>query len=110
MSIFVFFFFQAEDGIRDLTVTGVQTCALPISNKWICPQVERRHRRESRSGTIARRDRNARGRSGIEPGARERHASDRERRSCAGDSYALAATRGSKSCLIAGIRRKEIRL
>src|SRR2546430_3607909 len=27
----MFFFFQAEDGIRDLTVTGVQTCALPIS-------------------------------------------------------------------------------
>src|SRR5256886_13548167 len=26
-------FFQAEDGIRDLTVTGVQTCALPISQK-----------------------------------------------------------------------------
>src|SRR5207245_8038745 len=25
-----FFFFQAEDGIRDATVTGVQTCALPI--------------------------------------------------------------------------------
>src|SRR5205085_9246171 len=25
-----FFFFQAEDGIRELTVTGVQTCALPI--------------------------------------------------------------------------------
>src|SRR2546430_8197624 len=31
MACFVFFFFQAEDGIRDLTVTGVQTCALPIS-------------------------------------------------------------------------------
>src|SRR5688572_32478018 len=30
VSVF-FFFFQAEDGIRDLTVTGVQTCALPIS-------------------------------------------------------------------------------
>src|SRR2546430_8760448 len=29
-----FFFFQAEDGIRDLTVTGVQTCALPI---YSCP-------------------------------------------------------------------------
>src|SRR2546430_5382481 len=28
--LFFFFFFQAEDGIRDLTVTGVQTCALPI--------------------------------------------------------------------------------
>src|SRR5207248_6607283 len=27
----VVFFFQAEDGIRDRTVTGVQTCALPIS-------------------------------------------------------------------------------
>ena len=26
----VFFFFQAEDGIRDWSVTGVQTCALPI--------------------------------------------------------------------------------
>src|SRR5256886_8965427 len=30
-SYHVFFFFQAEDGIRYLTVTGVQTCALPIS-------------------------------------------------------------------------------
>src|SRR2546421_3154363 len=29
--LIVFFFFQAEDGIRDLIVTGVQTCALPIS-------------------------------------------------------------------------------
>src|SRR5690348_17789996 len=29
--IFFFFFFQAEDGIRDGRVTGVQTCALPIS-------------------------------------------------------------------------------
>src|SRR5688572_31829559 len=31
VSFVFFFFFQAEDGIRDLTVTGVQTCALPIS-------------------------------------------------------------------------------
>src|SRR2546427_3368685 len=29
----LYFFFQAEDGIRDLTVTGVQTCALPISSR-----------------------------------------------------------------------------
>src|SRR2546429_1763602 len=28
----IFFFFQAEDGIRDVAVTGVQTCALPISS------------------------------------------------------------------------------
>src|SRR5258706_10928101 len=31
-SWFFFFFFQAEDGIRDWSVTGVQTCALPISD------------------------------------------------------------------------------
>src|SRR5690349_22749077 len=30
MLMLFFFFFQAEDGIRDLYVTGVQTCALPI--------------------------------------------------------------------------------
>src|SRR5437016_6473259 len=30
VSHFLFFFFQAEDGIRDWSVTGVQTCALPI--------------------------------------------------------------------------------
>src|SRR5256712_10179029 len=30
MNVMFFFFFQAEDGIRDLIVTGVQTCALPI--------------------------------------------------------------------------------
>src|SRR5256886_12223796 len=30
LAVFLSFFFQAEDGIRDLTVTGVQTCALPI--------------------------------------------------------------------------------
>src|SRR2546429_2993202 len=31
-----FFFFQAEDGIRDVAVTGVQTCALPISGLAPC--------------------------------------------------------------------------
>src|SRR2546430_6765994 len=30
LRVCICFFFQAEDGIRDLTVTGVQTCALPI--------------------------------------------------------------------------------
>src|SRR2546421_9000495 len=33
--LFFFFFFQAEDGIRDLIVTGVQTCALPISRRQV---------------------------------------------------------------------------
>src|SRR5207237_10771043 len=42
---FLYFFFQAEDGIRDSSVTGVQTCALPI-----CPA-------RSRSASAVRRDR-----------------------------------------------------
>src|SRR3712207_8559588 len=33
MLLLCFFFFQAEDGIRDIGVTGVQTCALPISRR-----------------------------------------------------------------------------
>src|SRR6266581_6428206 len=33
--LFFFFFFQAEDGIRDGRVTGVQTCALPISTELV---------------------------------------------------------------------------
>src|SRR2546430_4591806 len=41
---FFFFFFQAEDGIRDLTVTGVQTCALPI---WLCHHPSPRSRQGS---------------------------------------------------------------
>src|SRR5438034_8401858 len=34
---FFFFFFQAEDGIRDHCVTGVQTCALPILTQYSKP-------------------------------------------------------------------------
>src|SRR2546426_3922206 len=48
-----FFFFQAEDGIRDYKVTGVQTCALPISK-----------RSSNRSAVLAlRKSRNGRERS-----------------------------------------------
>src|SRR3989449_8376988 len=61
--LFFFFFFQAEDGIRDVAVTGVQTCALPISrtrgrraprtrsrisrNSWAAASPPRRPRRAS---------------------------------------------------------------
>src|SRR5438034_9232696 len=38
---FLFFFFQAEDGIRDHCVTGVQTCALPISWRFLMMRVAR---------------------------------------------------------------------
>src|SRR5690606_2617099 len=34
------FFFQAEDGIRDFHVTGVQTCALPISSYWLSLDID----------------------------------------------------------------------
>src|SRR5437868_13909386 len=37
---FVFFFFQAEDGIRDRNVTGVQTCALPICRRRLARHPE----------------------------------------------------------------------
>src|SRR6266700_5044054 len=50
--VFFFFFFQAEDGIRDFHVTGVQTCALPISS--------RSRRSWSRSGVIAQSSRTRR--------------------------------------------------
>src|SRR6266498_6008873 len=43
---FFFFFFQAEDGIRDADVTGVQTCALPISPRPL-PATERGRRSQS---------------------------------------------------------------
>src|SRR2546429_3651183 len=70
-----FFFFQAEDGIRDVAVTGVQTCALPISILFP-PEVEfgadnhrgpraadYRRRTQLRAGTEWRRQSNvARGR------------------------------------------------
>src|SRR2546421_4248814 len=44
----VFFFFQAEDGIRDLIVTGVQTCALPICTELRGGARTRRDRLENR--------------------------------------------------------------
>src|SRR3989441_7056940 len=43
-----FFFFQAEDGIRDKLVTGVQTCALPISKHMGAERVIAMSRHESR--------------------------------------------------------------
>src|SRR5256885_12237755 len=50
----IIFFFQAEDGIRDYKVTGVQTCALPISR---VPQLaDRRRRRRCRRSPVAARE------------------------------------------------------
>src|SRR5256885_5622211 len=54
----VFFFFQAEDGIRDYRVTGVQPCALPICTRAPCRSERawtRRHRASSSAMWPARR-------------------------------------------------------
>src|SRR2546426_7308642 len=51
-----FFFFQAEDGIRDYKVTGVQTCALPISRRRTSPGGGADSRRTRRAGRPAGRD------------------------------------------------------
>src|SRR5256886_13043673 len=61
-----FFFFQAEDGIRDLTVTGVQTCALPISGAYSQNQptagdhVDHRSFFGNHHGMVKRKQKNAR--------------------------------------------------
>src|SRR2546422_4366712 len=66
---FFFFFFQAEDGIRDVAVTGVQTCALPISSARRVPGGCRRrgsrrpHRGTAGARSAARARPRARGRS-----------------------------------------------
>src|SRR3712207_9284194 len=54
MIVVCFFFFQAEDGIRDIGVTGVQTCALPISAG---------QRRAARGGVLPRRGEHGEGRA-----------------------------------------------
>src|SRR5690554_6496665 len=48
--LFFFFFFQAEDGIRDADVTGVQTCALPISGAVRGRKLPLQQRRERQAG------------------------------------------------------------
>src|SRR5256886_5864550 len=98
-SSFYLFFFQAEDGIRDLTVTGVQTCALPIS------RVVRRarpapHRPVARTpdgrGCEPAHTRGHVGESGPQPrGARETRSGPGVRRSFAGQPRAGELARAS---------------
>src|SRR5436189_1621949 len=68
---FFFFFFQAEDGIRDTSVTGVQTCALPISGVRGGVATARpgaRAARRQRLENKARHDRHARDDAGAAQG------------------------------------------
>src|SRR5438309_5552462 len=66
-----FFFFQAEDGIRDGTVTGVQTCALPICEKSVGSRRAYVMRAVSRSRAVA-----LRARSGPNASRSEEHTSE----------------------------------
>src|SRR5256886_8291666 len=64
------FFFQAEDGIRDLTVTGVQTCALPIyAGPGDSDEAEGNHRERDRAECL--RQGAAEDRSHDEPGSED---------------------------------------
>src|SRR2546426_8390418 len=57
--LFFFFFFQAEDGIRDYKVTGVQTCALPILDEMRPPELGVTLDDEDRMATDDDRERDA---------------------------------------------------
>src|SRR5262249_59225175 len=87
-----FFFFQAEDGIRDWSVTGVQTCALPI----FLAQVDQVHRRCAGAGPWHRLDPRA-----IPPFGRQRQqigrASCRERGEMSVVAGSLKKKTGRKS-------------
>src|SRR5260221_7382577 len=83
----VFFFFQAEDGIRDHCVTGVQTCALPISPGThdeadidrICLDRRPRGSRHGRPGSCHLQELHGLPRRGQEAGGQIGRASCRER-------------------------------
>src|SRR5436190_2505240 len=68
---FIFFFFQAEDGIRDHCVTGVQTCALPIYRNRV--RISMRFRSE-----------------GEEEGLKVRAASEKAKSGILGEAYKLS--------------------
>src|SRR2546430_4122987 len=78
----IFFFFQAEDGIRDLTVTGVQTCALPILHRATGGGRGGKHR-ELAPAEASDRVRRAALRLEDLPGVRDRYGWRRERRGMA---------------------------
>src|SRR5256885_8022016 len=72
-----FFFFQAEDGIRDYKVTGVQTCALPILEVEAADAVEEALGLEAESlglaDLVSERVRHRVTRDAVERGAGDRH-------------------------------------
>src|SRR5690349_2695034 len=103
---FAVFFFQAEDGIRDLYVTGVQTCALPISlSRLRCtgaapapasPAARSRARRAHDTAPRARHRRRVQARNGDgEPLLRGRSEERRVGKECRSGSAEVDAKRNS---------------
>src|SRR6266436_6908091 len=90
-----FFFFQAEDGIRDVAVTGVQTCALPIFGTNGGPRaarlrraaVDRTRHAEPRRGQRLTQALGTRGRGRAEPASPSRAPGAGTRRSSRGDPH-----------------------
>src|SRR5687767_15667389 len=78
--LFFFFFFQAEDGIRDKLVTGVQTCALPISRSHPAADLLDGKRRPAATGAPDGRLKGRGGRGGRQRPRAARAARSEERR------------------------------
>src|SRR2546425_3209948 len=85
-AVLSFFFFQAEDGIRDKLVTGVQTCALPIYGAGVLQRRaaagDQGRRPDRRARSDAHRQRADGGRAGLRPrqeeGRDDRRVRDRK--------------------------------
>src|SRR5205823_11061913 len=82
ISFYVLFFFQAEDGIRDKLVTGVQTCALPIYDLGDPRRRLRRRRQGRRPGprrpdVVARRQHRHQLRHALAGNARDQRSEER---------------------------------
>src|SRR5437879_13821067 len=80
MVVCFFFFFQAEDGIRDTSVTGVQTCALPISGGAGSGHPDRRS--GERADGLETDPRSGRGGSPVSPGPAKRSEERRVGKEC----------------------------
>src|SRR5207245_6272959 len=76
-SVALCFFFQAEDGIRDATVTGVQTCALPIYEIGRRPRLPVRRHADEDLGRAERRRSMATDETKIESGQRDSRSEER---------------------------------
>src|SRR5690606_40998063 len=96
VGVVVLFFFQAEDGIRDFHVTGVQTCALPISRPAVSaaapPREHRRKQRRPRTGGGGRANR---------PGSARGAGGERGREGC-GNGTRSEERRVGKECRSGG--------